>query len=258
MSSVIYIPKQNIAPFNPPVGFGLLYNKHVLGDIRKLSCSDDWKIPLQSNNSPLGLLFLAADPVNFDPYYDFPEVNVIGKALMTNEAEFWNSPRVGIDMLGFKARGSGHRYSNGEFFSLKDSCWFYYRNWEVENSMDVGSWIMSRNSNSLTLNGTLPTSNGIAVRFVRYPSPLSEGESGEYIGNDGKKYATKCISGCEWLVESLAETRFRNGDIIPWHGANPASFYTNSEWANLITPGVCAYNNNLNGVYEGFTFPSPP
>lgn len=44
-------------------------------------------------------------------------------------------------------------------------------------------------------------------------------------------------------------------DIIPWHGATPASYFTDVEWAALTTAGVCAYGNDVNNVATGFTFP---
>jgi hypothetical protein len=82
------------------------------------------------------------------------------------------------------------------------------------------------------------------------------GEPAEYSGNDGKKYRTIKIGNQIWLADNLCETRFRDGSIIPWFGANQANYFTNAEWAALTGAGVCAYNNLVSNVSENFQFPT--
>lgn len=96
---------------------------------------------------------------------------------------------------------------------------------------------------------------GMSIRLVR---PATEAEllladgtfCTPYIGNDGKIYQTVKIGTQVWLAENLAETKYRNGDLISNHGETYADKYTNEEWAALTTEAMCYYDNDISYAGE--------
>jgi hypothetical protein len=58
--------------------------------------------------------------------------------------------------------------------------------------------------------------------LLKDSTTLSHGQTGTYIGNDGKVYNTICIGTQEWLSQDLQETKYRNGSIIPELQSNSA------------------------------------
>ena len=63
-------------------------------------------------------------------------------------------------------------------------------------------------------------------------------------GNDGKVYPTVTIGTQVWMAANLAETKYRNGDLISNHGETYTDKYTNAEWAALTTEAYCIYNDD--------------
>lgn len=82
---------------------------------------------------------------------------------------------------------------------------------------------------------------GVGIRPCKLLTELKHGETGTYVGNDSKVYRTICIGNIEWLADNLAETKCRNGDLIP-------EVTDNAAWAALTTGALCAYNNDWNNV----------
>jgi hypothetical protein len=74
------------------------------------------------------------------------------------------------------------------------------------------------------------------VRLIKDDSTLDT-----YTGNDGKTYNTVKIGNQVWMAENLAETKYRNGDLIP-------TVTDNSTWSSLTTGAKCAYNNDQSNV----------
>lgn len=95
-----------------------------------------------------------------------------------------------------------------------------------------------------------------STRICKVATGVSDGTTTTYTGNDGKSYLAIAIDEVYWLQYNLAETRFRDGSIIPWYGASPVNYFTNAEWAALTTAGCCAYDNTLSNVGPSFTFPT--
>lgn len=63
---------------------------------------------------------------------------------------------------------------------------------------------------------------------------------------DGNAYNIIDIGTQKWLKENLKTTKFNDGSAIPEETDG-------SEWINMITPGMCWYNNDINNksIYGG-------
>ena len=216
-------------PYQPT--YGLLYNWYAVDDSRKISSSDDWVI------MPAGF-YSGSDKETGTTY--------------------WDSPNTGAtNARNLNVRGSGIRDGDSGGFQ-------YLKNYEFSRNSPTADYrYLAYNSSSLQAgNGGNRYRLGFPQRLVNTSTSLSIGQNGTYTGNDGKVYRTIVLSYAlspfkiEVLADNLQETKFRNGDVIPYHGSNNGSNFTNAEWAALTTAGCCAYNNDVNNVAPGFSFPT--
>lgn len=234
MGSVIYIQRQSSGVYLPE--YGLLYNYWAATDARNLAAAD-WSVPTAANWTTL--------------------VNTIGGGnygykLKETGLTYWDSPNTdATNEVAFNARGGGQRtQTTGAFQYIKIQTWFassslYFADWDVNK--------LAYNLATIQYNFTTQKKDTGAYMRLLY---TGSGTPTEYVGNDLKKYRIIQIGSQFWLADNLCETRFRNNDIIPWHGADPANYFTNAEWAALTTPGCAAYGNTLSNVATGFTFPT--
>jgi hypothetical protein len=224
------IPPQ---PLVTNVYYGLLYNSFVISDSHRLTSSEFWIVPTQLQTESL----IASMGGN----------SIAGLHAKDSNTAFWLSGS-GTNIFGYNARGSGMRQRTGIYGNFRE----YYYVWS--------STIPFPNYNR---NFVIQTGNSFNAQFNLFRNGMSirllyagTGEPAEYSGNDGKKYRTIKIGNQIWLADNLCETRFRDGSIIPWFGANQANYFTNAEWAALTGAGVCAYNNLVSNVSENFQFPT--
>jgi len=149
----------------------------------------------------------------------------------------WNSPNVGAtNELNFNGIGGGYRDVGG-----------------FQNINTIGRYLSSSliSTNVLfmqleTISATANRSNmaintGMNIRLIKDSTTLNNGETSTYVGNDGKIYRTICINGIEYTADNLAETKYRNGDLI-------LTITDNAAWLALVTGGKCAYNNDESNV----------
>ena len=249
---ILYIPKPSSGIFYPE--YGLLYNWPVVVDSRNI-CSAGWSVP---DYLKVKTLREYIDPSGT------PSTNTAGEKLKETGTTYFQEPNTySTNEKQFNARGAGDRVSTtGAFQGIRGS----FKGWNITeypySTLNAAHFFMSYANTNLihyipfTNWFTTPKKSGLSVRPVKDSTSLSDGQTGTYTGNDGKVYRTICIGTQEWLADNLAETRFRNGDIIPWYGADSANYFTNAEWAALTTAGCCAYNNTLSNVAAGFTFPT--
>lgn len=233
---ILYIPKPVNPLFYPE--YGLLYNYYAQDDARNI-CNTGWHVPTFT------------EVVTLRDYLG--GITVAGGKLKETGLTYFQTPNTGAtNEVSFNGRGAGNRGSSGSFIKLNIELLLgvNYESGGASIQFGIASYIND------DFGGTVFRSyeGGNSVRLIKDSTTLSHGQAGTYTGNDGKIYRTICIGTQEWLADNLSETRFRNGDIIPWHGANPASYFTNAEWAALTTAGVCAYDNTLSNVAAGFTF----
>lgn len=62
-------------------------------------------------------------------------------------------------------------------------------------------------------------------------------QTGTMTDQDGNVNKTVTIGNQVWMAENLKVTHYRNGDAIPY-------IIDNTEWANIITGALCAYDND--------------
>lgn len=218
------------ATVTPTINYGYLYNWYAATDVRNIAASG-WSVPTDNNMRTL-LLYL-------DPTATNPVTNVAGILMKESGTTWWNSPNTGAtNSSGFNARGAGSRLDNGSFASLKD----IFAMWNTaDQTTNGGNGTVYNNTDYFSTKvGTFVVGvnkkRGNSIRLVKTTTTLTNGQTGKYVGNDGKIYRTICIGTQEWLADNLAETKYRDGTLIPVVTDNTA-------WAALTTGARCVYNN---------------
>jgi hypothetical protein len=224
----------SIPPGPDCIEYGLLYNYPAsLGDTdgngaadTYISSSDDWFIPTNAIRDAL------------DVY-----ISDNGGGLKETGLVYWNSPNTGAtNEYLFYGRGVGRRrYNDGVFYELGNSNYFW-------GSSPVGASFWCGNlgyNTSQFLEFANQKTYGQAIRLIKAAPGISDLETTTYTGNNGQQYTAVALNQYYWLQQNLVETEFRNGSVIPFHGADNGSNFTNAEWVALTTPGVCAYDNDM-------------
>jgi len=198
-----------------PIKFGRLYNWYAVSDSRKISSSDDWTLDT------------------------ILTTNGISANTKDTDLSYWNSPNTGAtNYMGFAVRGCGYRLYG--FASFKQYCIF--RSYNNTNNYSLYEY----NSGTVSPIDAMGTKVGLAQRLQRATTNI-DGTISTYIGNDEKIYMAKASGGYDVLMSNLAETKFRNGDLIPSFGTNGIN-YTNAEWDALTSSACCPVNGNESNV----------
>lgn len=206
------------------IKYGALYNWYAATDSRYIAASG-WHV---SSNLEIEIL---------STYLSINKGGKLKEILTT----FWNSPNTGAtNELGFNARGSGARNNFGGFQYLKVA--FYLWTTSDYDGSNANSWIILNNDDNL-YNIPFNYKHGFSIRLIKDTTTLTHGQSGTYIGNDGKNYSTICINGVEYLSENLAETKYRNGDYIHGYELGIYTPITGANWTALTTEGMCFYED---------------
>jgi len=187
------------------IKYGALYNWYAATDARNLT-PVGFKIPAKADFEAL-LTYLG-------------EGLVAQNKLKEIGTTYWITGN-GNNLSKFNARGSGNRNNSGIFNGIKGLCWIVCT--DQNTIYPYNLWI-----NDTTFGGISWTykTYGFTVRPLKITTTLTNGQSGTYIGNDGKVYRTICIGTQEWLADNLSETKFRDGSLIP-------IVTDNSAWSTL-------------------------
>lgn len=199
------------------VNLGYIYNNNTLSGTgsNSITSSDDWIVPMGAANT-----------------YEYGQLqiyssNIASKFLVTGSNEY-----------GFNGKTGGARGINGVF--AEEDCSFSTLNTPLGNANRAV--YISVYSGGFEYADTFGIS--YPVRLVRPSTILTHGQTGTYIGNDGREYPTICIGTQEWLSCNLAETELRGHIPIP-------TITDNADWtANLGGLAKCAFNNDENNVFE--------
>lgn len=215
------------------INLGYLYNRRAVVDPRginpagtRVTSSADW----------LTILF-AADPDGT------VLANTASSVLKNPSLDYWSVlTELTTGALEFNARGAGDRSILGEFPGLGYRACFWNTDLYAPGYGQVSE--IAYNNDKLSTSSADPYfyrtaefNYGASVRLIKENSTLSEGAFGTLFGNDGKVYRTKVIGGLEIMIDNLAETLFRTGELIQ-------TVTDNAAWQALITGAKCAYNND--------------
>lgn len=207
-------------------GFGSFYNWFTVDDPRNLA-NTGWHV---------------ISYLDFVALYNYCGGPNQGRKLCENSTDFWNDPSWCTNEFGLNLRGGGWRHLDGVFYYLKNVFYSWIReSYSSELAYIWGvysSWFQHQPPGSTSFG---QKTRGYSVCLVKDSTNLSHGESGVYIGNDGRVYKTICIGSREFVAEPLAETKFRTGDNIP-------EVTDNATWAALTTAARCGYNNDINNI----------
>ncbi len=220
---ILYIPRKQVHPTE--IDYGLLYNWYAAADERNIA-NTGWHVPTQAEWITLSTYLGGA--------------SVAGGKLKESGLTYWNSPNTGAtNEVGFNLRGGATRNSDGGFTAALGSLHYL---WCSDYQYTWNRYVNLVQSNSISISHTGTASNQAGgIRPVKNVTTLAHGKTGTYVGNDGKIYRTVCIGTQEWLADNLAETKFRNGDLI-------SEVTDNEAWTALTTPAMCAYNNDWSNV----------
>lgn len=210
----------------PYINYGYIYNAFAALDSRKITSSDDWIVPYYTD--------LNYNQVNSLFYYLGGSVANTGK-LKSTGLTYWNTPNTGAtNELWFNGRGGGLRNgATGEFSELNISLNIHST---FTSGTDNRQYVLATHNSSTSINnsgGWGTQKNGRSIRLVY----VGSGTPTNYIGNDNKIYRIVLIGTQYWLADNLAETKYRNGDLI-------TVVTDNAAWAALTTEARCVYNND--------------
>ena len=209
------------AATNPAIiKYGYLYNGISVLDSRNIA-NEGWHIPSSTELQTLST-YLGGS-------------SVAGGKLKETGITKWTSPNTGAtNEVGFNAVPSGRRIGTTGLFS--DINTFCKLGTTTFLTPQIAMTLSYNNAAFLTSTGSTIDKDGYSLRLTKDLTTLTHGQTGIYIGNDGKVYQTICIGTQEWLSENLMETKYRNGDAIP-------EVTDNTAWAALSTGARCSYNN---------------
>ena len=224
------VQKNYLEHFEDSDTYGLLYNWYALSDPKGIA-PVGYHPPTKAEWETL-FTYLGG-------YSVFP-----GK-IKEAGTEHWQDPNIGTNESGFTLLPAGFRSSiilEGGMLSFEGigqsatlvafdeaSATFTYW-WRIVSGLD-----------SIAAYGDSgPKNEGNPIRCIR--DTIDGWSEGELITDyDGNIYTSIQIGTQVWLVENLRTTHFRDGTLIP-------EVTDDSEWRDLTTPGLCAYNNDWNNV----------
>lgn len=219
---------------------GAFYNWHVISDSRGIARSG-WHVPSAAEFETLKFYL--------DPAATFL-VNTAGGQMKEAGTDHWSAPNTGAtNSSGFTGWGTGYRDVGGAYTGINETLVLWNSTEEADGACIS---ILLHNTESF---GTseIPANMiyqdkwlGHSIRLLKDSTLLTDGETGHYIGNDGKIYHTICIGTQEWMSENLAETEFRDGSVIPVVSETGL-------WVFSEEPLMCYYNNIPDGTYSTVT-----
>jgi uncharacterized protein (TIGR02145 family) len=206
--------------------FGTLYNWYAATNIKEITSSVTWTVPLDTDYDTL-TNYLGGVPTT-------------GGKLKESGLIHWITPNTGaVNSVNFKGIGIGRRESNGIYENIQKRSWF----WTQSTIGGVSATIYALafdNEMFLPAQGENRHA-GNPIRIVRAATApelaLTDGTyCTQYNGNDGKKYKTVKIGTQVWLAENLCETKYRDLSAIP-------EITGNASWTADVTGARCFYDN---------------
>lgn len=210
--------------------YGALYNWYAATDVRNITAVG-WHVP---TDTELWDLMKFLDPAGKQMN------NIAGGQMKEAGTTHWTTPNTNaVNSVGFNGVGGGNRQS--VFVGINAVSYFISTTPYDANFHISGGYLRYNDGIFAGIGGLITNYFGHSIRPIKDSTILTHGQTGTYIGNDGKIYRTICIGTQEIVADNLAETRYRNGDAIP-------EVTTNAAWIALKTGALCAYNNDWANV----------
>jgi uncharacterized protein (TIGR02145 family) len=219
-------------------GYGYLYNYYSVIDARNIA-PVGWHVPSDAEFNTLEA-YLGMTSIEIAKSYDWRGTD---QGTQMKNTTGWTVGN-GTNTSGFSALSGGYRYYvTGVFYSLGDLSY-----WWSSTSVDPSTAWYRRLDGTQTkvYKGAVDKNSGKYIRFIKDDSV----DSIEMTGNDGKIYPTIKIGTQVWTKQNLAETKYRNGDLI-------TKVTDNTAWSVLTTEAYCAYNNDESNAF-GYTYNLAP
>jgi len=205
------------------INYGYLYNLYVVRNT-DVTSNDEWRSALNEDWSTL-LSFVSGQGYQ------------TGEALRSTTG--WPDGTISYDAYGFNAKGSGSRDVNGDFQNVNSGYTIW---WGSDFGNNYFGYYKSMAYFEANITGSATYYwLGLSIRLVKQSLTDVTGQTGTYTGNDGKVYKTVGIGNQWWLASNLAETKYRNGDVIP---TITGAF----NWVSTGSGAKCAYDNNASNV----------
>ncbi len=234
---ILYEECSDIPEPEPPitvVKYGYLYNWYAATDVREI-CAAGWHVATNAD-----FLNLVAETVG--------EWVSGGNELKEVGTTYWTLNIGATNSLQFNARGAAYRDHLGDFsVALKSTNWFHSSDDYFADIWTPNGLYLNPSDGEMGQTGgsgtpEIETAFGMSVRPVKDSTILTHGQTGTYVGNDGKVYRTICIGAQEWLADNLCETLYRDGSPIP-------EVTDAATWAALTTGARCSYDNDESNAF---------
>lgn len=223
------------------VEYGLLYNWYTITNESNIA-NDGWHVMTLDESINL-YNYLSGQSLTKGnlPIGSATPNDAIARKLRLTGTDYWDTPNdVATDEYGFGAKGSGGRLPAGAYGGLTNSSpiWVYdatytryYFNilYYPESSVD-GIHISQADNEKY----------GFSVCLVKDETELSDGEVGNYQGNDGTLYTTIVVDGVEYVLY-IAETQYRDGTYIPEN-------YSSLDWSTASSGAWSVYDGDYENV----------
>lgn len=222
----------------PTINYGYLYNWYAITDTRNITNSG-WHIPSQAE---LITLISYTGSYSTDTYSN----DTMGGMLKESGTTHWDTPNTGADnALKLNIVASGFRLHNdGSYRSIRVGTGFMSTTDAGVDSYGEMMYCMAISYNKASISRARGyKKQGRDIRALKDSTTLTHGQTGTYTGNDGRVYKTICIGTQEWLSENLAETKYRDGSLIP-------EVTDSTAWVALTTGARCSYNNDESNAFN--------
>jgi len=225
------------------IKYGLLYNWYATqiqsggqSIVNPAESANGWKVPTQSDRE---LLYNNAGYVLdvMNPQIKLKEAGII----------YWNIGNNGENTLKLNIKGGGSREASG-FVGIKNYHEIFL---QTETASNIPYAMLFKLNGGTSSVSSSVKNRGAGIRLCNPTTALTDGQVGTYTGNDGSVYRTICIESQEWLADNLVETKWSDGTYIDGFDSN--GYYvaiSKVDWEAKTTGAVCAYDDDLNNVWE--------
>ena len=233
------------------VRFGYLYNYPAVVDARNI-CAAGWHVPTEVESQTLydycgstgddfvNKLCVANFMTLSGMIAAYPAIPVEDLQLYVDE---FNAPITNEFNFNMRSSGSRQLTTPGDFQGTGIAAVFHLS--DLPEFPDYTKHVFFNTIKNLSNPGWVVTpfgKAGMSLRPLKDSTILTHGQSGTYVGNDGKVYRTICIGTQEWLADNLCETLYRDGSPIP-------EVTDAATWAALTTGARCSYDNDESNAF---------